>query len=224
VCSCRRYVTRVALRLSGSSLQNTHQLFDTIATAAAAAKADAELEWNGASLAQRSAAQQKTGVSATSGKVAADVTPPCGMMLQSSAAVADAKYFPHAPVFLTPEPPSERGDDAKAFLRRIKTVPECVENAHQVQATTPVQLRAGSKLEAVSPEAGAGGPIAGAVPPPSTPFAEKFIRREARQEKKLSGAGSQFGALRRISYDSPVIAPLQMQRSRVSTPQVKPCI
>ncbi len=211
--------------MPGSSLQNTHQLFDTIATAAAAAKADAELEWSGASLAQRSAAQQKTAVSATSGKVAADVTPPRGMMLQSSTAVSDAKYFPHAPVFLTPEPPSsERGDDAKAFLRRIKTGPECVANAHQVQATTPVLLRAGSTLEAVSPEAGAGGPIAGAVPPPSTPFAEKFIRREARQEKKVSAAGSQFGALRRISYDSPVIAPLQMQISRVSTPQVKTCI
>jgi hypothetical protein len=211
--------------LPGSSLQNTHQLFDTIATAAAAAKADAELEWSGASLAQRSAAQQKTGVSASSGKVAADVTPPRGMKLQPSTAVSDAKYFPHAPVFLTPEPPSsERRDDAKAFLRRIKTVPERVANAHQVQATTPVLLRAGSTLEAVSPEAGAGGPVAGAVPPPSTPFAEKFIRREARQEEKLSGAGSQFGALRRISYDSPVIAPLQMQRSRVSTPQVKKCI
>ena len=217
MCSCRRYVTRVALRLPGSSLQNTHQLFDTIATAAAAAKADAELEWGAASLAQRSAAQQKTGVSATSGKVAADVTPPRGMMLQSSTAVSDAKYVPHAPVFLTPEPPfSERGDDAKAFLRRIKTGPDCVANTHQARAPAPV-------VRAVSPETCAHGPTAGAVPPPSTPFAEKFIRREARQERSKSGAGAQRSALRRISYDSPVIAPLPMQ-SLVSTPQVNACV
>jgi hypothetical protein len=161
-----------------STLQHASQQFDSIFNSAAAAKRDAHNMWHAVSLAQHGPAK----VSVASPVHA--VAPP-----HINAAAS--------PSLMSPVPASSPDSTSSptAFMRRIKT---------DSKSTSADEARLSSSL--------AGSPhnyrqrAAGAMQPPSTSFADKFVRRERQNQ----GGGSKLSALRRMSSDSPTLAPLHM--------------
>ena len=207
---------------SRSTLHHAHELFDAMATSAAAAKAGADIAWESASLTQQSSAQQKM--------PAAEVADADrGLRLNATSLNQQPlrhlpSHSPASPAQLPPGPSApDHSADTAAFIRRARAAPP---GSHQL--SPPSLLRAMQRGDEASHVEGSGGQRAALVPLPSTPFAEQFIRRGAGQERKpcaSQGVGS-LSRVRRISYDSPMVAPLHMQGSPALSPlsHVSSCV
>ena len=170
-----------------------------MAAAAAAAKADAQVGWGAASLAPPSAMRW------SNEKIKADAVVAADNFI--------ALYQQQQPTnlqsaqFLSPTPPSPQyNQNNKSLQRRIEP------------SASPVLFKNSSPVlrSRVAPglsEAGEGCGGSEAVAPPPTPCAKPFVRREALQR----GGNSQQSAARRVSCDSPVIAPLHAHDSPMSS-------
>jgi hypothetical protein len=191
---------------------------------ATAAKASAEVAWSGASLTPQGQGSVQLKISSPAADAgdddlrlnAAVRRQQPSERLRARTAAVDAKV--HVPaLFLTPKSPSS--SNSAPFFRRIKMGPVSAADTalidnHQHFPPSSVQNVPVDARDEGSPVA-AQDALAGTVPPPSTPFAEKFIRREARRDKNTtchSAVGSQSSFMRRISFDSPIIAPLHRRQ------------
>jgi hypothetical protein len=218
-----------------STLQQTHQLFDAMTFTATAAKSSAEVAWSGASLTpqgQGSAQQKIPPLAADADNDDDDLRLNAAVLdqhpserLRAQTSAVDAKV--HVPaLFLTPKSPSS--SSSAAFFRRIKTGPvsaadtALIDNHQHFSRSLLHNVPADAKDE--ESRVADNDALAGMMRPPTTPFAEKFVRREARRDKNITchpAVGSQSNFMRRVSYDSPMIAPLLEPASLASSPKVR---
>jgi hypothetical protein len=212
-----------------STLQQTDRIFDGMSAAAAAAKAEAEEAQCSVSLAQHNSTQQtSTWHSLATANHPSHVDevghPTEGKGALGVPALQNARELA-SPAFMSPSPPSPTcRSSTQAFLRRAKPGTDTVTAAlHDDTPPSPPAWLLDEGREALpDSDGGVGrrGRMKGVAPPPPTPFSKQFIRREAQENKLRHGAASRPSAPRRISYDSPVMTPMNQTASPGSTPKV----
>ena len=200
-----------------------------MSTAAAAAKAEAEEAQCSVSLVQHGPTQQTSAWNLLATADHPSHMDELGHQTEGKGApgVTDLRNARELalPAFMSPSPPSPFcRSSTQVFLRRAKPGTDTVAAAlHDDAPPSPPVWLLDEGREAVSDsDGGVGrrGLMKGIAPPPSTPFSNMFIRREAQEKKQRHGAASRPSAPRRVSYDSPEMTPMNLNASPGSTPKV----
>lgn len=128
-----------------------------------------------------------------------------------------AAFGPKSPKFASPNPPSPHlSQDANTFLRRVKQGSQPLASPfppRNLPSPSPPIWHEKQGGALGSPYASTGRNGSEAAAPPSTPLAKQFVRRDARQGRlRLDGTSA-----RRVSFDSPMLAPLHAQDSPMSS-------